>query len=91
MTETLTVPPGWKLVAHPPSLFRRYEFGSYPETREFLDALALLSEETSLFPDLGFGKTYVNATLRAADGGVPTDADLDYAARAEMLAKALVL
>ena len=87
MAETLTMPPGWKLVAHPPSLFRRYEFASYAETREFLDGLTLLSEETLLFPDLGFGKTYVNVTLRA-DGGAPSPADLDYAARAAALAEA---
>lgn len=87
MSETLTVPHSWKLVANPPSLFRRYEFSSYAETREFLDHLALLSEETELFPDLGFGKSYVNVTIREARGGAPGPAELDYAARAATVAE----
>jgi 4a-hydroxytetrahydrobiopterin dehydratase len=57
MSETLPLPTGWKPVSHPPSLFCRYEFESYVRTREFLDGLMLLSEDTQLFPDLGFGKT----------------------------------
>lgn len=88
MSCTLDMPPGWKIVANPPSLFRRYEFGSYAETREFLDGLALLSEETGLFPDLGFAKTYVNITLRNPAGGAPGEAELAYARRAATLADA---
>ena len=88
MSETLIMPNGWKSVPHPPSLFRRFEFAAYAETREFLDQLALLSEEMNLFPDLGFGKTYVNVTLRADDGGAPGQPELDYATRAAALATA---
>jgi pterin-4a-carbinolamine dehydratase len=88
MTETLAVPDGWKSVSSPPSLFRRYEFASYAETREFLDRLALLSEETGLYPDLGFGKTYANVTLRGAGTAMPSTPEIDYAGRANTMAQA---
>lgn len=88
MSETLPLPAGWRVVSHPPSLFRRYEFDSYAGTREFLDGLMLLSEETGLFPDLGFGKTHVNVTIHAKDGEMPGAAEVDFAARAARLATA---
>jgi pterin-4a-carbinolamine dehydratase len=79
---------GWQKVAHPPSLFRRYEFQSYSHTREFLERLASLSKESSLYPDLGFGKTHVNVTIHATGGGLPTEAEIDFARRAATLASA---
>ncbi len=88
MSETLPLPAGWRPVAHPPSLFRRYEFASYAETREFLDGLMLLSEETQLYPDLGFGKTHVNVTIHGQGGQMPGPAEIDFAARAACLAAA---
>jgi pterin-4a-carbinolamine dehydratase len=88
MTETLPLPTGWKPVSSPPSLFCRYEFASYAQMREFLDGLTLLSEETRLFPDLGFGKTYVNVTIHGIDGQMPGPAEVAFAARAACLAVA---
>lgn len=88
MSDTLNLPTGWKPVAHPPSLFCRYEFESYAGTREFLDGLMLLSEETQLYPDLGFGKTHVNVTIHAKDGRAPSAAEIEFAARAASLATA---
>ncbi len=88
MSETLPLPAGWKPVSHPPSLFCRYEFASYAGTREFLDGLMLLSEETGLYPDLGFGKTHVNVTIHGRDGKMPGGAELEFAARAACLAVA---
>jgi pterin-4a-carbinolamine dehydratase len=88
MTETLAVPEGWKLVTSPPSLFKRYEFASYAQTREFLDRMMLISDETRIFPDLGFGKTYVNVTLRGEDGAMPSEREIDYAGRANAMAVA---
>jgi pterin-4a-carbinolamine dehydratase len=88
MSETLPLPAGWKPVAHPPSLFCRYQFSSYTETREFLDGLMLLSEETQLFPDLGFGKTHVNVTIHGRDGKMPGPFEVEFAARAACLAVA---
>jgi len=83
-----SLPEGWTSVARPPSLFRRFQFESYAHTRAFLDRLAALSEQTGCYPDLGFGTTYVNVTLHAAEGGAPSAELLDFAARAAALAAA---
>ncbi len=88
MSTTLQLPDGWKPVASPPSLFRRYEFSSYGETREFLDRLSLLSEETRIYPDLGFARTYVNVTLRGPDGAMPGPSEVEFACRAATMAVA---
>jgi pterin-4a-carbinolamine dehydratase len=86
MSETLAIPEGWKAVSSPPSLFRRFEFASYTQTREFLDRLSLISAESQLYPDLGFGKTYVNVTLHGQPGGLPAAAEIAYAGRANTMA-----
>jgi pterin-4a-carbinolamine dehydratase len=88
MSCTLNLPDGWKPVNSPPSLFRRYEFNSYAETREFLDRLAVLSEETRIYPDLGFARGYVNVTIRGEGGAMPGPDAVDYACRAATLAVA---
>ena len=88
MQPTIELPEAWKAVSQPPSLFCRYEFKSYAQTREFLDGLVVLSEETRLFPDLGFARTFVNITLRGRDGAAPGGAEIDYARRAAVLAAA---
>ena len=88
MSDTLPLPTGWKPVSHPPSLFCRYEFENYSATREFLDGLMLLSEETQLFPDLGFGKTHVNVRIHGRNGGQPGAAEVEFATRAAGLARA---
>lgn len=49
-------------------LERRYEFPDYNTLRDFLDRAADLSEEQGLYPDLGFGRDYVNVTIHAAEG-----------------------
>ena len=53
---------------------------------EVLDLLAALSEETGLFPDLGFGTTHVNVTVYGADGNAPGAAEAEFARRAGALA-----
>ncbi len=88
MVAPTLLAPGWERVARPPSLFRRYVFASYGETRAFLDGLAALSEETGLFPDLGFGRTHVNVTLYGAGGGPPGDPEVAFANRTAALAAA---
>jgi pterin-4a-carbinolamine dehydratase len=86
MCATLSSPEGWKTVQAPPSLFRRFEFGSYPDTRAFLERLSALSQETGLYPDLGFGTTYVNVTVYGRDGGMPGSGEIEFASRAAALA-----
>ncbi|MFN7678032.1 MAG: 4a-hydroxytetrahydrobiopterin dehydratase [Cyanobacteriota bacterium] len=51
----------------PERLERRIEFADYESTREFLQRLNSLSEEAGRFPDISFGRTYVNLTVRAED------------------------
>jgi pterin-4a-carbinolamine dehydratase len=58
----------WTLRQRPARLERRYEFADYPATREFLDRAADLSEREGLYPDISFGRTYVNATLHPEEG-----------------------
>ncbi len=80
----------WELVERPPSLFRRYAFASYRDTRAILERLAGLSQETGLYPDLGFGTTYVNVTLYGAGGGRPGEREYEFAQRSTALADAVV-
>lgn len=86
----MSTPPileGWKHVERPRSLFRRFEFEAYAKTRAFLDKLSTISDETGIFPDLGFGTTYVNVTVYAADGERATVAEADFARRASIVAE----
>lgn len=41
----------------------RFEFGSYGETRKFLDLLADLSKRENFYPNINFAKTYVNVSI----------------------------
>ena len=57
----------WQERARPSRLERRYLFGSYNELRDFLDQAAELSEQQGLYPDMGFGRDYVNITIHAEE------------------------
>ncbi len=78
-------PDGWRRVERPLSLFRRFEFRSYAETRAFLDRLASLSEDADLYPDLGFGTKHVNVTIHG-HGGRLGAREVEFASRAAGLA-----
>jgi hypothetical protein len=41
---------------------------------------------TGLYPDLGFGTTYVNVTIYGKDGEMPGRAEIEFASRAAALA-----
>lgn len=85
MAETLQ---GWERRDKPPTLFRRFAFERYAQTRAFLDALSALSEELSRHPqNINFGTTYVNVTLDAADGKIFSEQDESFAARIAALAQ----
>ena len=55
----------WQERARPVRLERRYEFSEYTALRDFLDQAAELSEKAGLYPDMGFGKDYLNVTIHA--------------------------
>lgn len=54
-------------------LERRVEFGDYASTRDFLERLNALCESEQRFPDISFGRTYVNLTLRAETEDSPIE------------------
>ncbi len=55
----------WTHRQRPERLERRIEFDDYDTTRLFLERLGELSERERRYPDISFGRTYVNLTLRA--------------------------
>ena len=59
---------GWNERSRPARLERRLEFPDYEATRVFLDRAADLSEREGLYPDMSFGRTYVNITVHADEG-----------------------
>ena len=78
----------WKKKNRPVCLERRFEFACYEETRDFLDKLGELSEKINQFPDISFGKTYVNITIRPNDNDENTEKgelDIDFAEKINLL------
>jgi 4a-hydroxytetrahydrobiopterin dehydratase len=64
----------WTQRARPDRLERRIEFDDYETTRTFLERLNALSEQQGRFPDISFGRTYVNLTLRPEQEDGPIEA-----------------
>jgi pterin-4a-carbinolamine dehydratase len=58
----------WQERTRPVRLERRYEFRDYSTLRDFLDRAAELSEQEGLYPDMGFGRDYVNITIHVEEG-----------------------
>lgn len=58
----------WKARKRPARLECRYLFSDYDSLRDFLDQAADLSEKDSYYPDMGFGRDYVNITIHAHEG-----------------------
>lgn len=58
----------WKQRGKPERLERRYIFENYDSLRDFLDRAAELSEQCDYYPDMGFGKDYVNVTIHSEEG-----------------------
>ena len=57
----------WRERARPERLERRYQFVDYESLRDFLDRAAALSEREGLYPDMGFGRDYVNMTIHGSE------------------------
>ncbi|MBM5802991.1 MAG: 4a-hydroxytetrahydrobiopterin dehydratase [Cyanobacteria bacterium K_DeepCast_35m_m2_155] len=67
-------------------LERRIEFADYQATRTFLEQLNELSEAQQRFPDISFGRTYVNITVRPERDDVALgDAETAFAAAIDAL------
>ena len=67
----------WEERNRPVRLERRYEFENYSALRDFLDSAAEVSEQEDFFPDMGFGKDYVNITIHLIEGET-TLSDMQY-------------
>lgn len=77
----------WQRRERPLRLERRLEFADYEATQGFLEGTAGLSEQTGIYPNLSFGRTYVNLTLFADEAsGVITPEIEAFAQRADALA-----
>ena len=75
----------WQERKRPVCLERRFEFDGYSSTRDFLDKLGDLSQTTQRFPDISFGSTYVNTTIRPeADGDEVQLSEADHAFAAQI-------
>ncbi len=78
----------WKQRSRPNRLEGRFEFESYEETRDFLDKLGVFTEKSNKFPDISFGRTYVNITVRSEnddDTAELTDAEFKFASDIDAL------
>lgn len=74
----------WRECERPARLERRYTFSGYAALREFLDRAAELSEQMDLYPDLSFGRDYVNVTIHGYEEGL-TAGRREFAERLEAL------
>ena len=78
----------WDERNRPTRLERRFEFEDYEATRDFLDNLGDLSESKKIFPDISFGTTYVNITLRPESeekGAQITEVEYEFASEIDGL------
>jgi len=57
----------WKDRKRPNRLERQYQFEDYEALRDFLDRAADLSEKEDYYPDMGFGRDYVNVTIHTEE------------------------
>ena len=55
----------WTERPRPARLERRVEFPDYDATRRFLEGAEASCKQAGIFPDISFGRTYVNLTLHA--------------------------
>lgn len=78
----------WQERTRPVRLEGRYEFKDYSTLRDFLDKAAELSEKQGLYPDMGFGKDYVNITIHLDEGAVALgDQQRQFAEQLDVLAE----
>lgn len=78
----------WEARGKPPTLFRRFQFERYAQTREFLDALSTLIETSGIHPqNINFGTTYVNITLQATEGEALTEVERGLATQINELSR----
>ena len=76
----------WKERKRPNRLEKQYQFEDYEALRDFLDRAAELSEKEEYYPDMGFGRDYVNVTIHAPeDSEAVTDEQRQFAEQLDTL------
>ena len=76
----------WKERKRPNRLEKQYQFEDYEALRDFLDRAAELSEKQEYYPDMGFGRDYVNVTIHAPeDSEAVTDEQRQFAEQLDTL------
>jgi len=76
----------WKERKRPNRLENQYQFEDYEDLRDFLDQAAELSEKEEFYPDMGFGRDYVNVTIHAPeDEESVTDEQRQFAVQLDVL------
>lgn len=74
----------WRIPKNTQTMTRSFEFDSYDSTRQFLDDLADLSEETGYYPNLNFNRTQVNISIQS-DNDELGDIEYNFAVEADKL------
>lgn len=59
----------WNERNRPNLLEKQYQFEDYEALRDFLERAADLSEKLDYYPDMGFGRDYLNVTIHAPEDG----------------------
>ena len=78
----------WRERSRPVCLEKRFEFQTYEDLRGFLERLGQHSEKFNRYPDISFGKTYANITLRPEseeENSQLTDKDHNFALQIDSL------
>lgn len=83
--QAMTAADNWKQVAQGSAIYQRFEFESYAKTSGFLAALAAVSEETGIFPDVSFAKTHANVTIPSDGNDAADAAQRDFAAQTDKI------
>ena len=78
----------WRERVSPPCIERRFEFDNYSSVSSFLERLGELSKTNLRFPDISFGTSYVNITLRPdeeRDEYLINESDYEFAAEIDTI------
>ncbi len=75
----------WSERKRPARLERRYEFSDYESLRDFMERAAELSEKQDLYPDMGFGRDYLNVTIHAEESEEITNTQRKFAENLDKL------
>ncbi|MGD9588473.1 MAG: 4a-hydroxytetrahydrobiopterin dehydratase [Pyrinomonadaceae bacterium] len=77
---------GWCLDGN--SIRRRFEFGNFAESLDFVNKVGAIAEDADHHPDISFGWGYAEIATTTHDRGGVTDADLALASKIDAITTA---